>query len=1113
MSERLPADHLARARAVNPAASYIVQAPAGSGKTSLLTDRIVALLATVERPEQIVAMTFTRKAAAEMHARVLEKLQMALSGHEPAEPNARQGWHLARAALEQDRRMGWNLLQQPSRLRIQTIDSFCASLVKSMPWFSALGGMPSISNNPQELYRQAAAKVIAMAGEEPAVDELLKHLDLNVSLAIEAIAFMLAQRDQWLTQIHHIQDEQAAEQLASDLYDTIQQDLQTLMACMPTGWQHQLAAHARQAAAVLHEAYLSSASPDNTPSAVISLLDWEPGDLGDDPDDLPRWCGLAELLLTGDGALRKVLNANNGCPPKTPHKQALLDWIETWRIGTTPAWVHRLHAVRTMPRTSFSDQQRKILNAQARVLWLAAAQLQLEFTERAEVDFIEVAQRATQALGSVDDPSDLLLKLDQQVSHLLIDEFQDTSKAQLELLETLVSGWQADDGRTLFIVGDPMQSIYRFRKAEVGLFLQVRDHGLGQIDLQSLTLTENFRSSGSVVQWVNDVFSRVLPDEDSQDMGAIRYSPSVAWHPPSDQPAVNWHLEIDDRCVEEKVVELARSAWISHPDSAKPVAILVKSRSHLGQVSLALRRAGLPTRAVDLEPLAERPVVMDLLALARALAHPADRASWIGVLRSAWCGLTLASLHHLLWKRPRHTVPDVLGDWLEDSQAQQALPTEQRSRLQFVAPVLLEALHDDGELPFAARVESVWRTLEGPRLVQEASDLEDAQSFFELMDDLAEHSSLDLDRLEGCLGQLFAAPTAQGARAIEIMTMHKAKGLEFEVVILMGLERSPPPDRPPLVRIEQSGPRILFGPVKASSDEDQDPIARYLAVREGVRQAHETDRLLYVAATRARQTLELVAKVGLSKKANEVMLGSSKSLLAKISDFCPQEIQERVLERLQQQAATVQASEATPYWRGPSLWRRRDVPVVSDRSRPEHTQSLLTYGGWPEQVSSERLVGTLLHAWFAHFVQSQDRRRPDLQHLEVQLGRLGVARPLRQEAAQRVLQGLQAMLASQRGQWLLEQTQARVEWSLVDQDETVSVIDLAIDQGSCWLVVDYKTSVRRADESQAEFELRMVQRYRPQMTRYVDQLRAFDGRDAKAALYFPLDDLWLEMDV
>src|SRR6202158_4379566 len=134
------------------------------------------------------------------------------------------------------------------------------------------------------------------------------------------------------------------------------------------------------------------------------------------------------------------------------------------------------------------------MQASVSVLTLAVAELQIAFRENGRVDFQELLIRASRALGNADSPTDLALALGHRIQHILVDEFQDTSYTQFELLEKLTAGWEPDDGRTLFLVGDPMQSIYRFRQADVSLFLKARLNGVGGLRLEPLTLRVNFRS-------------------------------------------------------------------------------------------------------------------------------------------------------------------------------------------------------------------------------------------------------------------------------------------------------------------------------------------------------------------------------------------------------------------------------------------------------------------------------------------------------------------------------------------------------------------------------------------------------------------------------------------
>jgi hypothetical protein len=150
------------------------------------------------------------------------------------------------------------------------------------------------------------------------------------------------------------------------------------------------------------------------------------------------------------------------------------------------------------------------------------------FRCRGKADYVEIALRALRALGTADEPTDLALAFDYRLQHILVDEFQDTSFSQLDLLERLTGGWADGDGRTLFCVGDPMQSIYRFRQAEVGLFIDLQQHGLRNLRLEPLRLEANFRSIPAIVDWINRVVPAVLAARNDAEQGAVQYSPSTA---------------------------------------------------------------------------------------------------------------------------------------------------------------------------------------------------------------------------------------------------------------------------------------------------------------------------------------------------------------------------------------------------------------------------------------------------------------------------------------------------------------------------------------------------------------------------------------------------------
>lgn len=1172
--ERQPRDHAARAAALDPARSFLVQAPAGSGKTELLTDRILALLATVNRPEEIVAITFTRKAASEMHARVLSKLRRGLEAP-PQAAHERRSWELARAALARNDAQQWHLLEHPARLAIRTIDSFCAGLVRSMPWLSELGGMPEITDDARAHYEAAARATLDLADDYDAVRILLQHMDVDVQAAKDAIADMLGQRDQWLPLLRHGSDREALEQT---LAEAIGEDLDGLCQAMPRGWADALCGPARLAAAQLRDG--------GEDDRLAALLDWT-DELPPDAEALDQWRAVAHLLLTGAGSLRKTVTKTLGFPAKCAHKEPFVAWLES-ADGDAP-WVRRLAAVRDMPAPQLSDAQWEVLGAQLMTLALAVAQLRLRFADTGEVDFIEISQRAAAALGSADDPGELLLKLDASIRHLLIDEFQDTSQTQLDLLRTLTSGWQAGDGRSLFLVGDPMQSIYRFRKAEVGLFLEVAEQGVGELQPAFLNLTDNFRSQAGIVEWVNQSFVQLLPKRSDASAGAIKYSPSSAFHEALPGAAVRFHpawsragAAAAEEQAEDIAVGLVRQALAEHAGSKHPVAILVRARSHLGNLTRRLAQEGIRCRAVDLVPLALRPVVADLVQLVRALSHPGDRLAWLSVLRAPFCGLTLASLQRLFGADHVTPVPVLLerllrpapvkaapvvaapaarqGSLFDDVEnpaqgalsddaapevsrvdpaltpaaagdvdvprsAEALLHPDEYARLRQVAAILLDPRNASGAMPFAAWVEALWRRLGGPGLYSGPSVANDAESLFQLVERLAPHGAIDPAALDAGIARLFAAPDAADEEAaVEVMTMHKSKGLQFETVILYGLHRAPRGDQPPLVRFEQSAGRVLFGPVKPRAETEADPVSRYLGAREARRAAYEIDRLLYVAATRARKRLHLVGHVAVDEATGQPKTPPSASLLGRLWPCLETPVPPAT------DGDPAAPRDDGPEWQGEplrrvhrdgltQLARQADVsisPGFAAAARGAWGDSA-EHPAWQLESGYDAAIGTLAHAWLARIGHDGVSAWPAgalaqrLPAIRRQLTRAGIPASQADAAAEAVLDTLQSTLADERGLWLLSQSGARREWPLIDAAGKVSVIDLALSTEDGWLIVDYKTGRPQPNESPAAFAQRMRQRHGDQLLRYCAQVTALDGRNARAALYFPRAQAWIDL--
>src|SRR5690606_9175174 len=249
-------------------------------------------------------------------------------------------------------------------------------------------------------------------------------------------------------------------------------------------------------------------------------------------------------LLTKEDAWRKRFTKGEGFPPEGKDEKARIEELRRQLLDNHELR-SRLHAVRRLPVARFAEDQWVLLQALVELLPVAVAQLQVVFGEQGQVDFPEMALRALQALSEDNEtPSDLLLRLDAGIAHILVDEFQDTSLSQYRLLERLVSGWSGDDGRSWFVVGDPMQSMYRFREAEVGLYLRARQDGLQSVSLQPLQLTANFRSRPAVVEWVNTAFAKVLPSGEDIASGAVPHARASAQRAAGRAAGVQVHAQL-----------------------------------------------------------------------------------------------------------------------------------------------------------------------------------------------------------------------------------------------------------------------------------------------------------------------------------------------------------------------------------------------------------------------------------------------------------------------------------------------------------------------------------------------------------------------------------------
>ena len=1078
-------DAINRVRALEHA-SFIVEAPAGAGKTELLTQRYLKLLATVQEPEEIIALTFTNKAAAEMRNRILLSLENAERQTAETAPHKLVTRKLAEAALRQAGQQQWNILQQPSRLRIMTMDALCSSLTRQMPLLSKFGGQPAVSDDTEAHYLEAARLTIAQIAHETddhdTVTTALRYLDNNSEKLIALLARMLAMRDQWLPLAGQFQGtdiEQLSKNTETALKYLISEALKDVLTIVDPDKQDALMPLARYAASNLSDQEAHDFAP---------LLDWQTA-LKDDAEDLMLWQALAKFLITQSKTYRKKLDVRDGFPATIEGKTKKEDYFAIVNQLENSEIVSRVLSLPAI--VSLLDSQ-PVIQALTRLLMLAATHLWAVFQAAGEVDFVAIAQSAQLALENEQGATDLALKLDYQISHLLIDEFQDTSPVQMRLIAKLIEGWQPDDGRTLFCVGDPMQSIYRFRKADVSLFLQAAKFGIGHLPLTRLQLSRNNRSHPTVVEWINQAFQQVFPENDNMHHGAISYRPFTATRTPAEQESVVVHPLIiesaeDEESHNSKHIEACYVAKLiaelRQKNATQKIAVLVRSRSHLRELVTEIRRnhPQLAFQAVEIEHLNDRQTVQDALSLVRALHHGADRVHWLNLLRAPWCGLTLADLHALVGDDHGSTVWQLM----QQTERLAKLTEDGCTRLMRINTILQDSFSAQGRIPVRRWLESTWLRLGGGKCLVQPGDIRDVQVFFDLVERLSYNGHLDIQALESGMQKLYARPDIEAPDNLQFLTIHKSKGLEFDTVILPALNRKPRHADHELVLWQEvlvnQQPYLIAAPMSTrtgNSGKKSNDITTYdfLKAMETQRNDNEIVRLLYVAATRSERELHLIATVKVNQKGE--LKPTAKSMLEvlwpavqmdfavaqplpatalqnpslDIGSFQPQ------LQRLpgDQIAMPIQLPDSHQSPASVNLNAMLDLPAIKVT---EHlgAAALYRHSGILAHLYMELMTGDLTVWTPEKLVSCQPA-------MVAWLRRQGHAEPVALQAAGRVLQSLQTTLSSKAGQWVLgPHESAGSELSLIEahtregnaQVRTHVIDRTFIEQGVRW-IIDYK---------------------------------------------------------
>ncbi len=1108
-----------RERVLDPARSFVVQAPAGSGKTEVLIRRFLLLLAHVQKPEEILALTFTRKAVGEMRMRVIQALREARKDR-PVDPVQAMTWDLARRALERNDLLGWGLLEQPHRLRIGTLDALALWLAERLPILTGLGGGISPIEDAKPMYEEATYRLLAILGDDSqpdlsaSISRLLLHLEHREMYLIELISSLLERREQWLSPVVSIRTNPVSFQqtLMETLHTLVRDRLGGMLSLFPS--RHLTEALRLGGLAARH---LGRANPDHP----IGPLADAPTALTDDPVHLPVWRALASLLLTSQGAWRKPggINARAGFPPEEAEaKERMRTLLE--KLSGMEELAEALHALRAIPANlSFGAEEWELIRNLGQVLIRAAAELSLVFAEKGIVDYTEISLRALEALGTESNPEEILLRLDASIQHLLIDEFQDTSTLQIDLLRRLVSGWQAGDGRTLFIVGDPMQSIYGFRKAEVGLMLEAERGELFPVPVVCEQLRRNFRSCPEIVNWVNHAFQEVFPRLDDPALGRVSYTPCEP-DPGKKGGTVSIHLlHSPDEVLEARLIgEEVQRLLARHADWR--IGILAVARRHLREIMRYLSGAGVSFTSLEVLPLPDRPEVQDAYSLFRSIYHGGDGVAMASVLTSPFVGISIQGLHALIGVSSN----GLPMEWL--TAARKGLASEDDQRLQRFLRIYEEVRRHVPVCRWRQAVERAWLNLGGPALLDEQA-VANVESFFTLLDELDDGSPPDFAQISRRLEREYEKPVQQDGARVEMVTIHGAKGLQWDAVLIPGLGHR--------TRGEDSG-LLAFSPVMIQGEDrvvlsprprrgESSELYDFVRFLRRDRRGQEDRRLLYVAATRACKYLSLFGHVSLDRRQGRFRpaSGSMLSLL--------------VPSALRGDESRLFGADLT--------WHEAAGEMGADRQRtsrqrimlpcplPDFAAQRLPVGersvqpmapaqppfDWAHEIA--RCVGMALHEALrivgSAGIESWDRAME--QRAFALMWRVLLAEGLTgerlEEARDRCREGMANIRRSPRAGWILSSRhrQARCEWPLAARLDghviRVRIDRSFIDRRGCRWVIDYKTGVHAGSDVESFLDQEQ-DRYREQLNTYGRILRLMEERPIRLGLYFPMLDGWRE---
>jgi ATP-dependent helicase/nuclease subunit A len=860
-------DASARSFAVDPANDVVLEASAGTGKTSVLVARYVNLLRRGVDPANILAITFTRKAAAEMRERIVRELADAA------------------ARSEFDRSRWIELRDRLGDIAISTIDAFCLSLLREFPLEADLDpgfDMADETEVPrliEDALDQTLRILTGQAKTEP--DVALVFAQLGIARAREGLASLLERRLVAWAALDRFLARGPANMTAEQVCRETADRLRAALGGAPGGVARFLedgpTGHQRYRLLVREIERLPELGQAGN-AAFRAVLD-----------------RIAAHFLTADGRARTggVIN------PYRAHHYPSEAAAKRHRTAVFALAQGIADVVFAFNR----DLNVVLARGVKRMFAVALAQYRRVLDERSVLDFADVLDRALELLRRMDEFSQSRFRLEARYHHVLVDEFQDTSRAQWELVALLIQSWGEGTGVTsnpsIFVVGDRKQSIYRFRDAETAVLQEAARHiqALRPAGNPRRSITKSFRALPTLLAFVNELFAEMS----DADPGGGRFTytesdrfPTEATTADSTDIATTDNTDRTDQdrrtademgqrsaegrfplgivaasdpmvCASHVAEEIARilredsvrdrKTGVPRRAVAGDIGVLFRSRASHREFERELERRGIPAYVYKGLGFFDADETKDAMALLRFLANPVSDLRAAAFLRSRFVRLSDRALTTL--------APGLAGALLDEDPptALDALDGEDARVLELVRRSVARWIAQVDRVPPAELFEGILAEtayafeLRGPRRMQAWENVKKMRS---LVRRIQNHGYATMPRIADHLDSLTVGDESnavlEALNAVNLMTVHASKGLEFPIVFVVNMAKGASgPPRPVRVTVDTDAGGIQQSSVTVG------PFVSEMDEAERQREKHETKRLLYVAFTRARDRLYLAS--------------------------------------------------------------------------------------------------------------------------------------------------------------------------------------------------------------------------------------------------------------